>query len=333
MDNQQQAFWEQLAREISGNAAEGGQARDRQSLDPESEAAFQQANRVWAAAAPPKEGYEPNVDSGWQRLQLRVQAREAKPAPARKIHTHYWWGIAASLALLLAAGFYVVSRQLQPAWTEVRTAANETRVIQLADGSTVSLNQHSTFAYPEDFQKENRTVRLQGEAFFEVARAEGKRFTILAEGTKTEVIGTSFNLRAYAREPVKVQVVTGKVAFAKAATGDAVFLVAGQEGVIEPGEAPQVVPRKQKIEDQNFQAWKTKNFTFNNLRLAELVATLENHYPVDIVIANEALLNCRFTATFKDPELKEVLDILAIAGNLTITQDSNRYIVSGPGCQ
>jgi transmembrane sensor len=332
MDNQQQAFWEQLAREVSGNASEADQARDRQNQNPESEAAFQQAKRVWSATALPEEAYEPNVDSGWQRLQLRVQARETKPAAVREGKAWSWWGIAASIALLLAAGFYVVSRQLQPAWTEVSTAAYETRVVQLADGSTVSLNQNSTFSYPAAFQKENRTVRLKGEAFFEVARAEGKRFTILAEGTKTEVIGTSFNLRAYAGEPVKVQVVTGKVAFAKTATDDAVFLVAGQEGVIHPEQAPQVLPRKQKIEDQNFQAWKTKNFTFNNLRLAELASTLETHYHVDIVIANEALRNCRFTSSFKDPELKEVLDILAIAGNLTITQDSNRYVISGPGC-
>jgi transmembrane sensor len=325
-DNQQRALWEQLAREVSGNAPQAD--RDQQGQDPETEAAAQQARRLWSATALPEAGYEPDVDSGWQRLQLRVQAREERPAPVRKKNTFTWWSVAASVVLFLAFGFYFVSRQLQPDWRQVSTGANQTRTIQLADGSTVSLNQHSTLAYPEDFQQENRTVRLKGEAFFEVARAEGKRFTIFAEGTKTEVIGTSFNLRAYANEPVKVQVVTGKVAFAKTATDDAIFLVAGQQGVIS-----QARPVKQPVADQNFLAWKTKNFTFTNLRLADLVATLENHYHVDIVIANEALRHCRFTSSFKDPELKEVLDILAIAGNLTITQDSNRYVISGPGCR
>jgi transmembrane sensor len=331
-DNQQQALWEQLAREVSGNAPAAGPAGEGPAADPARDAVRQQAGRVWAATARPAEAYEPDVDRGWQRLQLRVQAREAGPVLAPKKQAYGWWAIAASIALFLAFGLYFVSRQLQPAWTEVSTAANETRVIRLADGSRVSLNQNSTFSYPADFQKENRTVRLSGEAFFEVARAEGKRFTIFAEGTKTEVIGTSFNLRAYARQPVRVQVVTGKVAFAKTATEDAVFLVAGQEGVLA-ADARQPRPLKQKIEDPNFQAWKTRSFTFTNLRLAQIIATLESHYHVTIALENEALRNCRFTSSFKDADLKEVLDILALAGNLTITQDSNRYVISGPGCQ
>jgi ferric-dicitrate binding protein FerR (iron transport regulator) len=331
-DKQQQALWEQLAREVSGNASEADQAQGQENPDPAAEAAFQQAERVWAATARPDAAYEPNVESGWQRLQLRVQTREAAATPIRKRNPYAGWAVAASIALFLAFGAYFVARQLQPSWAQVSTAANETRVVRLADGSTVSLNENSTLSYPDNFQKENRTVRLKGEAFFEVARAEGKRFTIFAAGTKTEVIGTSFNLRAYDREPVKVQVVTGKVAFAKTATEDAIFLVAGQEGMIG-ADAHQLKPVKQKIENQNFQAWKTKDLVFTNLQLSELVATLESHYHADIVIENEALRHCRFTSSFKDPELKEVLDILAIAGNLTITQDSNRYVISGPGCQ
>ncbi|MGV3504710.1 MAG: FecR family protein [Adhaeribacter sp.] len=327
MDDEQQALWEKLARQLSGNAPETG---EQQASDPGTRAAFQEAEKVWAATGLPGEAYEPDVNKGWQRLQVRVQARESKSIPFRKKQPYHWWGVAASLALLLAFGFYFVSRQLQPAWTQVSTAANQTRLIRLPDGSQVSLNQHSTFSYPTDFQKENRTVRLQGEAFFEVAHAEGKRFTILAQGTKTEVIGTSFNLRAYEKEPVKVQVVSGKVAFARAATEEAVFLTAGQQGVI--GAASR--PRKQQIEDQNFQAWKTRNLNFNNLRLEQLIATLENYYQVDINLENESLRNCRFTASFRDPNLKEVLDILALAGNLTITrQDSKQYLISGPGCQ
>ncbi|MGV3639953.1 MAG: FecR family protein [Adhaeribacter sp.] len=330
MDDEQQALWEKLARELSGNNPETEPGQNRQESNPGTKAAFEEAGKVWAATRLPGEAYEPDVNKGWQRLQLRVQARESKSIPFRKNNPYRWMGVAASLTLLLSFGFYLVSRQLQPSWTEVRTAANQTRVVQLPDGSQVSLNQNSTFSYPADFQKENRTVRLQGEAFFEVAHAEGKRFTILAQGTKTEVIGTSFNLRAYEKEPVKVQVVSGKVAFARAATEEAVFLVAGQQGVIGAAAGR---PQKQQIADQNFQAWKTRSLNFNNLRLGALVATLENYYQVEIALENESLRNCRFTASFQDPDLKEVLDILAIAGNLTITRkDSKHYLISGPGC-
>ncbi len=163
-----------------------------------------------------------------------------------------------------------------------------------------------------------------------MAKAEGKRFTIYAEGTKTEVIGTSFNLRAYAREPVKVQVVTGKVAFARTETDDAIFLVPGQEGVIGNKSS---VARKQPIVNENFRSWKTKNLIFTNTQLDQLAAELESYFNIKITIQNSALRHCRFTTSFRNPDLKEVLDILAVTGNLTITQKETEYFISGSGCK
>jgi ferric-dicitrate binding protein FerR (iron transport regulator) len=338
MNDNRRPFWEKLARKVSGNASEEDQAwiRQQQNQDPELDEARKQAEQVWNSTALPEGIYEPNLEHGWQRFLLKVQARNlAAPEPEFKSQrktSNIMWAVAATISLLLVAGAYLFSRQTAPSWTEVSTAANETKTIRLADGSTVALNQNSTFSYPSNFKKENRTVRLKGEAFFEVAKAEGKRFTIFAEGTKTEVIGTSFNLRAYENEPVKVQVVTGKVAFARTTTDDAVFLVPGQEGVLAVKETKTAATKKQ-IENVNFQSWKTRNYTFNNMRLAELVETLESNFNTRITIQNEDLRNCRFTTSFKNPELQEVLDILAITGNLTITRTGNSYQISGIGCK
>jgi len=252
MDENRPTFWEHLAREVSGNASEETKAWTQQQPDQEINEARKQAERVWQSTSLPVGSYEPDVDRGWQRFQLKVQARELQtPLVKKNKMGTVRWAVAATISLLLVAAAYFLTRPAQPAWTEIRTAANETKTIRLADGSTVALNQKSVFSYPSNFQKENRIVRLTGEAFFEVAKAEGKRFTIFAEGTKTEVIGTSFNLRAYAHEPVKVQVVTGKVAFARTETDDAIFLVPGQEGVI--GEKTPVA-RKQTIQNENIRS-------------------------------------------------------------------------------
>jgi transmembrane sensor len=332
MENNPQTFWEKLASYVSGNASEDEKAWIRQKTvtGKENEEAIRKAEQLWSRSALPPDAYEPDVDKGWQRFQLRVQTRT--PAPAIKKPAFNWWAVAATVALLLVAGWYLTFNSSQPdqvTWTEVKTGPNQTRTIRLADGSQVALNQNSTFSYPADFQKENRTVRLKGEAFFEVAKAEGKRFTIYAAGTKTEVIGTSFNLRAYEKEVVKVEVVTGKVAFAKTDTDDAIFLVPGQEGVIS---GKSVRPVKQPIPSPNFQAWKTKSLVFRNTSLGNLAAELENYFGISIQFKNDALRNCRFTTSFQNPDLKEVLDILAETGNLTITQNGTHYVISGQGC-
>ena len=330
MDDNQPTLWEKLAREVSGNASEEDLALLQQK-EPELNEVKAQAEQVWKSTSLPLDTYEPNVEHGWQRFQLRVQARKTLEPPKKKKSNFYqMWAAAASISLLLIAGAYFLMRSNHPTWTVVKTGVNETKTVRLADGSTVALNQKSVLSYPVNFQKENRTVRLTGEAFFDVARAEGKRFTIYAQGTKTEVIGTSFNLRAYEREPVKVQVVTGKVAFARTATDDAIFLVPGQEGIIGGKNS---TAKKKSIQNKNFQSWKTKNLLFNNTQLDELAAELENHFNVKITVENPALRNCRFTTSFRNPELKEVLEVLAITGNLTITQKGSEYIINGPGCK
>ena len=334
MEDKREKFWEKLAAGVSGNAPEEDQAwlRQQREQDPEAEMLLKQAQKVWSGTALPSDNYEPDVEKGWQRFQMKVQAREAelpKAPVVRKMNRGPMYGIAASIALFIMVSFYFLTRTPAQNWTEVRTAAGETKTILLADGSKVSLNQNSTFSYPENFQKENRTVKLTGEAFFEVAKAEGKRFTIFAQGTKTEVIGTSFNLKAYDAKEVKVQVVTGKVAFARTETDDAIFLVPGQEGVLKENGT---VPAKKVIESKNFQAWKTKNLAFTNLQLEQLTKELENYFNITIIIQNEALRNCRFTTSFQDPELNEVLEVLAATGNLKITKDGDRYLISGQGC-
>jgi transmembrane sensor len=340
MKDNRHTFWEKLAKELSGNASgeEKAWTRQQRNQHAESETVAKQAEKVWSGSALPGKDYEPDVEKGWQRFQMKVGTRTAENSEfgklhepvVRKMHLSTAYGIAASIALFILVGIYFLTRTTNQQWTEVRTAAHETKTILLADGSKISLNQNSTFSYPENFQKENRTVKLTGEAFFEVAKAEGKRFTIFAQGTKTEVIGTSFNLRAYDKKEVKVQVVTGKVAFAKTETDDAVFLTPGQEGVIGETVAK---PTKKVIAEPNFQAWKTKHLTFNNQRLEQLAAELESYFNIDVEIQNEALKNCRFTTSFQDPELEEVLDILVMTGNLKITKDGSRYVISGQGCK
>ncbi|CAN5899965.1 DUF4974 domain-containing protein [soil metagenome] len=330
MENNRQTFWEKLARQVSGNASEEDRSwvRQQRAQGKDFEEALEGAEKVWADTALPDAKYEPNVEAGWQRLQLRVQARESRLL--RQAHRNPKWAVAAIITVLILMGGLFLTRPDRPTWTQVRTAATETRTIRLADGSQVTLNRNSTLSYPENFQTDNRTVRLEGEAFFEVARAEGKRFTIYARDTKTEVIGTSFNLRAYESDPVQVQVVTGKVAFARTGDDEAIFLEPGQEGVLTEKEP---LPRKKEIEQPNFQAWKTKSLVFNDQPLDQLAAELERYFNIFIAIQNDALRNCRFTTSFREPALQEVLDILALTGNLTITQEGSRYVISGSGCK
>ncbi len=84
MDDNRPTFWENLAREVSGNASEESQAWAQQQPDQELNEARTQAERVWKSTALPSGTYEPDVERGWLRFQLRVQARETQLAPVLK---------------------------------------------------------------------------------------------------------------------------------------------------------------------------------------------------------------------------------------------------------
>lgn len=74
--------------------------------------------------------------------------------------------------------------------------------VLLEDGTTVHLNAESELVYPSAFSKDVRTVSLVGEAYFDVAHDAGRPFVVEVDGYSIEVLGTQFNVTAYADERI-----------------------------------------------------------------------------------------------------------------------------------
>ena len=99
--------------------------------------------------------------------------------------------------------------------------------ITLSDGTIVYLNAESELRYPVKFVGEDRRVYLSGEAYFDVVHDKAHPFVVDVKNSTVRVLGTSFDVRAYADEDeVLTTLVQGSVRFS-----------AGKESVIlEPGE-------------------------------------------------------------------------------------------------
>ena len=70
-------------------------------------------------------------------------------------------------------------------------------MLELSDGTKVWLNSDSELRFPVTFVGDRRSVEIEGEAYFEVAKDEGKPFHVLANGSDIKVVGTSFNVMTY----------------------------------------------------------------------------------------------------------------------------------------
>ncbi len=300
--------------------------------NPENEREFGRYQLLWEASRGRAADFEPDMDRAWQRIR---PAREL-PAANRQRSLFTWMRRVAAvllLGLLLGAGWYAyrLTQKPAPAWVEHHTKASRQQRLQLADGSVVWLNANSTLRYQQAFTDSLREVFLMGEAFFEVARNPAKPFLVHTQRATTRVLGTSFLVRGYAGEAaVAVTVVTGKVALANQSNAPAVTLVPGERGMVRRN-ANRV--EKSVNRDPNFLAWKTRTLSFRNTPLREVLPTLERYFGVTFRTDAPSLLNCRFTGSFKEPTLAEVLQVFAYGRDIAYRREGQVYRLSGKGCQ
>ncbi|WP_316837395.1 FecR family protein [Pedobacter nutrimenti] len=129
------------------------------------------------------------------------------------------WKAAAAIFLIVGIGYLYraeVSNWINPVHEQqLLSAAGERKQLLLPDGTKVWLGPGSKFNYPDRFFGVKRTVKLEGEAFFEVKHDSRHPFVIQSGSVSTTVLGTSFNVKAYKlKHDVEVTLVTGKVAVA-----------------------------------------------------------------------------------------------------------------------
>lgn len=346
------APWELLAKHLAGEASAAEQAELHQWLTatPGRLRLLTDATRAWERGGHVAEVFaEADVEPAWQRfsaaagLSSAAQAATEAPAPAEAGRVVPMWQTAQSwlrvaAAVLLLVGCWAVARTflLKPGAEAVTVAAGAQRQLAtLPDGSRVWVNKNSTLSYAADFNQTSRVVQLRGEAFFEVQKDHGRPFTVLAGDTRTRVLGTSFNVRAYAAEDsVEVAVVTGRVAFspdrAKLAVQDSVLLTPGLRGVIR--RAAPAVAVQRRITDPNFRAWQQDELVFDNQPLGQVASTLTRYYGTPVALSRPELASCRFTGTFRQAALPQVLRVLSLSAGLSVTQSSDGYTLDGPGC-
>lgn len=263
---------------------------------PENKKAYQEIEQTWRHSETYKTTYTPNVEAGLARLKQRIDAdRMAVPKaslrPVRRPNRVYYY--AAATVLLLIAAVSVWNFWIQPdGLRTVATGSGETMELQLADGSQVLLNENSTFTYSEAFNTQ-REVYLTGEAFFDVAQDSIRPFRIITPMAKTEVLGTSFNLRAYESETyTEVEVLEGKVQLQPKESKEKLSVSAGARGTYqhEAGQLGEVRPKT-----LNALYWKDGLLRFRNHTLAEALEEIRQRVGIQIIMQDKDLAPCPIT--------------------------------------
>lgn len=147
----------------------------------------------------------------------------------------------------------------------------------LGDGTHIWMNAGTELVYPVAFTGDIRKVRLSGEAYFEVAQDVHRPFIVETESVNVKVLGTSFDVNAYADEPTVVTtLVTGKVQLTT---------IVGNHCLLSPSEQAIVskVDGQLKVREVNtslYTAWRTGRFVFRDQTLKEIMRSLSRWYDI-----------------------------------------------------
>lgn len=204
--------------------------------------------------------------------------------------------------------------------------------VVLPDGSRAWLNRGSTLHFPEQFATDKRVVELDGEAYFEIAKAysaNGKdRLPFIvklpaqsnsSEPCEVEVLGTHFNIYAHKDEPIRTTLTEGKVRMSRGQ--ETQMLSPGQQAVVESEH----IAISDNIKVDEVLAWKNNEFRYENASIHTIMRDLErwygNHYVIDGEIKNISLICDR------NKPLSELLNQLNESGKAHFKMDGSTIVV------
>ncbi len=232
-----------------------------------------------------------------------------KVSSVRKIRWTRMAGVAAAAVFILLVAFYFLTASVS------LSAGKETLFVsRLPDASRVVLQEDSELQYPKYFW--NRSVRLRGEAYFEVTHGEG--FQVKTPGGKVRVLGTRFSV-VDGDEQLKVQCFEGRV---RTEYAEQSWILEAGSRLVGVGKTV----RKEKMATQKgYPAFALFSESFSDESLETVVKKLEAFFGAEIKIRNGAGKN--FSGSFQTGNLENALKIICTSLKLQYKSTENNQAI------
>ncbi len=239
--------------------------------------------------------------------------------------------------------------------TEVTAPIGSKSKVTLPDGTKIWLNAGSTIRYNGNFNKINREIKLEGEAYFDVTKNKQMPFIVhTLSNINIRVLGTAFNLKAYPREgSVETTLVRGSLIVEQGGSKEKkvttlapnqratyikkegrVFLSEIDKQTLKT-ESPQKLDQLKekvlfapKVETEIFTSWKDNKLVFRNEGFESLAVKLERWYGVQINFAGDEIKNYHFNGAIENETINDVFNIISYTLPIKYTIKHNIITVS-----
>ncbi|ANH82714.1 hypothetical protein A8C56_18575 [Niabella ginsenosidivorans] len=270
-------------------------------------------------------------------VQEMLTEKQGLPARQHPVRFTKRWVVPVAAAVLLAVLLLVVFLNRKPgaipgAGNEMATTKGSRSRIRLPDGTVVLLNANSRLNYDEKFKGDVREVSLWGEAYFDVTHDAARPFIIHTGAGTIKVLGTAFNVKAFDNGVFETALIRGKVAIRLKDHADEDFVLKpGQKLVASHNnnktDSVMILPVTVKDSLIAETSWTKGRLVFVDRPLAEITAELERVFGVTIVFKSEKARQYRYTGTFDDTDLDQILEILKLSKPIKFQRDKNRITI------
>lgn len=230
-------------------------------------------------------------------------------------------GAAAAAAAVFAVFYWSGKEEYQ-----TYEAFAEPLSVVLPDSSTALLNRNSKLRFLPGFGKDHRSVEQQGQVFYQVAPNPKVSFKVKTSHSVVKVLGTSFDLKAYAEDGTEqLAVLTGAVSYEPAGNAAGAKIVkAGQSATVHGN----VVAMDARLREK--QLYWNGNLYFEETKLEEIVRALETYYKVEIRLQHANMGAASFTGTFDREPLEDVLEVICYSLNMKFTKSGHQQYTIQP---
>lgn len=278
---------------------------------------FYQYKRIWEESAYYMTLEEFDTERAWENIHA-INQKKRHLGRRWKNAAYILSGVAASLLVLFVLSHRGLLDEPDELQMSLTTSYGNRSEVCLPDGSVIQLNAGSDITYIYDAQAEVRKVRFQGEGFFDVTESKTPFVVQMDNEVEIRVLGTSFNLRAYADDPtIQASLIEGSIEMSH--NKDRLLMKAGDMSVFDK-ETNELMPVTGTL--SHSYGWLENKLYMENMSLNEVCKYLERWYNVQITLQPGLGKKIHYNGVIKEETITEVLDALSRLSDI-------RYTVKG----
>ena len=293
-------------------------------------ASFDDFKAIWELSSTDVKAEPTQVatNQAWEKVRKRTSLGAEKPK-SKVLSMSLFMRIAAILLVVFGIGYFMQNQAEKPLAHLAYSAGETARIVDLEDGSRITLSANSSVRLIEGFGEQHRKLTHQGEVRYEVQKNKALPFVINAGSAQVKVLGTVFTLSNWDSALVNLDVEEGLVQFAVLRNNevqiDAILVKAGEEAVLQHGKVKQVTEADKRKA--------LPSINFESAKLEHVAQVLTMKYGRLVQCSDDLSEQCEWSVKMRHASLPEVLDNLKNTyENLEIQQYDSLILIQGTAC-